>query len=697
MTMKRAKCFLLLIICSWLRHVTSLSFNYNFSAPAVLAGADLKYMNDSAPALDRIDLTNQSRRWSTGRVAHGQAVCLWDDDTGKVASFTTNFAFAIKPANSRPARGDGMEFFVGPYPPSMPTDASAGYLALFNNRDNPANTYFPPTVGVEFDTFKNPGWDPPDTNCHIGVNVNSIRSTEYTALPDGIFNGIMSAEVRYDAKAATLSATLRFDDPPGQRTYMVSANVDLRDAGLPQDAAVGFSAAIGDLIELHQILSWSFESTMNDNGDPKPKIKGLIAGLVSAGLFVFFVMVAWLGYRQYLKRAGIPSEDVEIPLDQDMDTEFEKGSGPRRFSYNELSRATRGFSDEEKLGEGGFGTVYRGWLRDQGLHVAIKRVAKASSQGRREYIAEVTIISRLRHRNLVQLVGWCHKADELLLVYELMTNGSLEAHLYNSNKILAWPTRHKIILGIGSALMYLHEEWEQCVVHRDIKPSNVMLDSSFNAKLGDFGLARLVDHSRTAHTTMMLAGTKGYMDPTYAVTSRASAETDVYSFGVVLLEVACGRKPAVPQEDESRVVLVDWVWGLYGRGKLLDAADARLDGELDAREMERALVVGLWCVHPDYGFRPSIRQAMSVLQFEAPLPDLPPEMPVAMYAPPRGGYGSSNTSLTGSSGTRGHSSTSDRTEKSPSFATADTRSEDTTVANQTAGTTEHVQFRNYTS
>ncbi|KAF7066144.1 hypothetical protein CFC21_072177 [Triticum aestivum] len=225
MVMKRAKCFLfpgfpylrLLIMASCLPHVTSLSFSYNFSGAGVLAGADLKYMNDSAPAptLNRIDLTNHSRKWSTGRVAHGQAVRLWDDSAGKVASFTTNFAFAIKPANDNSARGDGMAFFVGPYPPSMPKDATGGYLALFNNRDNPANTDFPPIVGVEFDTYRNLGWDPTDTNCHIGVNVNSIRSMEYTALPDGIYNGIMSAKVSYDAQTATLSATLRFDDPPG--------------------------------------------------------------------------------------------------------------------------------------------------------------------------------------------------------------------------------------------------------------------------------------------------------------------------------------------------------------------------------------------------------------------------------------------------------------------------------------------------
>jgi hypothetical protein len=178
--------------------------------------------------------------------------------------------------------------------------------------------------------------------------------------------------------------------------------------------------------------------------DTKTKNKGLIAGLVSVGMFVLVAIATWLGYRGYLKRK-ISSKVAEFPLDEVMDTEFEKGAGPRRFRYRELSRATRGFSDKEKLGEGGFGAVYRGLLHDHG-HVAIKRVSKSSSQGRREYIAEVTIIGRLRHRNLVQLVGWCHKADELLLVYELMANDSLDAHLYNSKQMLTWAVRYVVQL-----------------------------------------------------------------------------------------------------------------------------------------------------------------------------------------------------------------------------------------------------------
>ena len=184
-----------------------------------------------------------------------------------------------------------MAFFVGPYPPSMPTDATGGYLALFNNRDNPANTGFPPTVGVEFDTFRNVDWDPNDTVNHLGGNVNSISSMAYAALPDGSFNGVMSASVRYDAGAATLSATLRFDDSPGQITYAVSANVDLRKAGLPQDAAVGFSASIADLIEQHQILSWSFDSTMSGR-----------CLRLCLPMFSFFYMEKRRGYVQLLYR-----------------------------------------------------------------------------------------------------------------------------------------------------------------------------------------------------------------------------------------------------------------------------------------------------------------------------------------------------------------------------------------------------------
>ena len=161
------------------------------------------------------------------------------------------------------------------------------------------------------------------------------------------------------------------------------------------------------------------------------------------------------------------------------------------------------------------------------------------------------IISRLRHRNLVQLIGWYHERGEFLLVYEYMPNGSLDTHLFGVEIMLIWPVRYKIALGLASALLYLHEEWEQCVVHRDIKSSNVMLDSNFNAKLGDFGLARLVDQELGSQTTV-LAGTMGYLAPGCIITSKVSKESDVYSFWVVSLEIACGSKPIQPQADQTR-------------------------------------------------------------------------------------------------------------------------------------------------
>ncbi|CAN6361767.1 unnamed protein product [Urochloa humidicola] len=339
--------------------------------------------------------------------------------------------------------------------------------------------------------------------------------------------------------------------------------------------------------------------------------------------------------------------EERLSNDEFMDDELKNEAGPKRFRYDELAIATDNFSDEQKLGQGGFGSVYRGFLESENLQVAIKRVSRSSKQGRKEYVSEVKIISRLRHRNLVQLIGWCHEGDELLLVYELMPNGSLDTHLYKAYHTISWAVRREIVLGIGSALLYLHQDWEQCVLHRDIKPSNVMLDGSFNAMLGDFGLARLVDHGRRSHTTV-LAGTMGYMDPECMLTGRADTESDVYSFGVLLLEIACGRQPAVlaREEDDDYIHLVNWVWKFYGGGVIIDAADERLKGAFHAGEMEAVMVVGLWCAHPDRSLRPSIRQAVSTLRFEAPLPRLPERMPVAIYCtPPVGLLSSAPSSL----------------------------------------------------
>ncbi|KAJ4806607.1 receptor lectin kinase [Rhynchospora pubera] len=486
-------------------------------------------------------------------------------------------------------------------------------------------------VAVEFDTYQNL-WDP--SKCHVGIDINDISSAVYEMIPNCSYIGkIMTAQISYDHLTQNLSVHLSGDNYDPTINFNINKTVNLSSI-LPNEVAIGFSAATGNgytALEVHQLYTWSFNSTLV----PSTKKKRTVSRGFRGALIASAAILLLLGTSLYILikiRLNQKKRDIETICDESMDDEFEKGRGPKRFQYNELAVATKEFAENEKLGEGGFGSVYRGILVDEGTHVAIKRVSKDSKQGKQEYISEVKIISQLRHRNLVQLIGWCHDRDELLLVYELMHNGSLDTHLYHKDRVLTWPMRHQIALGLGSALLYLHNGCQKCVVHRDIKPSNVMLDSSFNAKLGDFGLARLIDHNSTAQT--IPAGTMGYIAPECVITGQASTESDVYSFGVVLLEIACGRRPVVIQEDENKAVLVKWVWDLFGNNSILDAIDSRLIGKFEAEEAERLLVVGLWCVHPDYTLRPSIRQTVSVLQFESPLPELPLKMPVLMYANP---------------------------------------------------------------
>ncbi|WJZ84276.1 hypothetical protein VitviT2T_003887 [Vitis vinifera] len=238
--------------------------------------------------------------------------------------------------------------------------------------------------------------------------------------------------------------------------------------------------------------------------------------------------------------------------------------------------------------------------------------------------------------------------------------------------------RYRIALGLASSLLYLHEEWEQCVVHRDIKSSNVMLDSDFNAKLGDFGLARLVDHGKGSQTTV-LAGTMGYIAPECFMTGKASKESDVYSFGIVALEICCGRRAVETKAEENQIRLVEWVWDLYGVGKLLEAADPRLSADYDDQQMERLMIVGLWCAHPDCNARPSMREVMSVLNSEALLPLLPIKMPVPMYYAPPALQTSYSTSLSERNHTQFSNSSNGTTDSSKVSESSSTLSQSTSL------------------
>ncbi|KAF3792087.1 Inactive protein kinase [Nymphaea thermarum] len=355
---------------------------------------------------------------------------------------------------------------------------------------------------------------------------------------------------------------------------------------------VGFSASTGGCSEGHRIVSWNFSMTVpnwqqSSRGMQNETVLILVSCLVPLLIFVVLIILRFIRRRKNEKvELKEEEEEEEEETDDFVAITMNFETGPKKFRYTELAAATSDFSEEGKLGEGGFGGVYRGILKDTNEVVAVKRFSKGSSQGKKEYVAEVTVISRLRHRNLVRLIGWCHERGEFLLVYEYMEGGSLDSHLFSSKScpVLPWAQRMKVALGLGSAVLYLHEEWEKCVVHRDIKLSNVMVDSDFNARLGVMG--------------------------------KFSTRSDVYSFGVVLLEIATGRR-ATRLIGEEEACLVEWIWEFYGLSSLMEAVDERLESKFDEQEMERMMVVGLWCVYPDPEGRPTIREAIKALSVQA--------------------------------------------------------------------------------
>ncbi|PQM34621.1 L-type lectin-domain containing receptor kinase IX.1-like [Prunus yedoensis var. nudiflora] len=609
---------------------------------------------------------------SVGRATYRQPFLLRENTTGKLADFTANFNFSINSAN-RSNYGDGLAFFLAPHGSFLNATIGGGGslgLPINSTRSNvtvPRSQY--PFVAVEFDIYKNvrPVFDPEYD--HVGIDVNSINSSITEPWNGGILEGeANSATVTYNSTSKNLSvAFTTFVESDVNNTQLVQVVkhlhyvVDLKEY-LPDWVVAGLSASTGSNVALHTIISWNFVSTsqVDQNGvdiptgntppavtvpAPSPMVStsnpnsvndhriGLAIGLGIGGCAILVGGLGLVFFIFWKKRDTGENSDEDPMVHEFIDEEFQRGAGPRKFSYIELARATSNFAEENKLGQGGFGWVYKGFISDLESYVAVKRISNGSKQGPKEYASEVTIISQLRHRNLVQLIGWCHER-KFLLVYELMPNGSLDSHLFKEQSLLTWEARYKVAQGLASGLFYLHHEWEQCVLHRDIKSSNVMLDSNFNAKLGDFGLARLVDHGEEPQTTT-LAGTLGYMAPEYVITGKASKESDVYSFGIVALEISCGRKPIDRNFTSSQINMVEWVWELYGEGKLIEAVDSKLCGDFDEKQLEYLMIVGLWCAHPDYNKRPSIQQAIQVLNFEVPLPILPSKMPVATYFAPQ--------------------------------------------------------------
>ncbi|XP_073312490.1 G-type lectin S-receptor-like serine/threonine-protein kinase At1g11300 [Primulina huaijiensis] len=300
------------------------------------------------------------------------------------------------------------------------------------------------------------------------------------------------------------------------------------------------------------------------------------------------------------------------------------------FTFETLANATDQFHDDNELGKGGFGTVYKGKL-ENGKEIAVKRLSAASGQGMEEFMNEVVVISKLQHRNLVRLVGCCVERKENMLIYEYMPNKSLDVCLFDpkhpSQQILNWKKRFDIIEGIGRGILYLHRDSRLRIIHRDLKPSNVLLDEDWNPKISDFGMARIFGGNQDQANTARVVGTYGYMAPEYAMEGRFSEKSDVYSFGVLMLEIISGKKNTHYYNEEWSLSLLGCAWKLWSEDNGLAFAEQTIVSSNFQGDIVRSVHIALLCVQEFPTDRPTIQTVLAMLSRE--IVDLPaPEQPV---------------------------------------------------------------------
>ncbi|KAL8129164.1 hypothetical protein V2J09_018319 [Rumex salicifolius] len=544
--------FLFLAVLAFIPlRVSSTSFEFDFPElnPRNLTLLGDSHLKDGVVGLTRDSAVPTS---SSGTVIYNSPVQFFDPDSNTTASFSTTFSFSIVNINPG-SSGDGLAFFLSPDNETL--GSPGGFLGLVNSSQLTKNRF----VAVEFDTRLDEHFDDPSDN-HVGLDIESLISVKTANLGSyGVdLKSGKSINAWIDYKNDDMKLMV-FVSKSGSKpeTPVLKVNVDL-SGYLKEFMYLGFSGSTEGSTEAHKIESWSFQTfgfsplrprlrpphNVSDSAviviPQVPKIRakadkkrvGLGVGIaVPAFCCALMVIFGWVSIKKW---NGIK---------QQRSFKAENVPGPREFTYKELKLATKGFHSGQIIGRGAFGTVYKAIFVSSGCISAIKRSKQHTIEGKSDFLAELSIIACLRHKNLVQLQGWCTEKDELLLVYEFMPNGSLD-------------------------------------------------------RLGT-----------------------------------ASDKTDVFSYGVVVLELACGRRPIERETDGQRMVnLVDFVWGLYGEGKIVEAADERLKGEFVKEEIEMLLMVGLSCAHPDFNERPNMRRVLQILNNESEPLAVPRTKPTLVFS-----------------------------------------------------------------
>ncbi|XP_071707309.1 G-type lectin S-receptor-like serine/threonine-protein kinase At4g27290 [Rutidosis leptorrhynchoides] len=379
------------------------------------------------------------------------------------------------------------------------------------------------------------------------------------------------------------------------------------------------------------------ESTSKPSSDDK-KRQRIILALSIASSLVMVILILTILYKWGRKKRHL-SETPDEPFQtisedycmesEDDDTELTS------FSLTKISKATNDFADDMKLGEGGFGPVYRGVL-DDGREIAVKRLSKSSRQGLNEFKNEVKFIAKLQHRNLVKLLGYCVQGDESNLIYEYMPNKSLDTFIFEKVRSLTldWSARYRIIHGIARGLLYLHQDSRFKIVHRDLKASNILLDVDLNPKISDFGLARMFREHENEANTNNVVGTLGYISPEYAVDGTFSEKSDVYSFGVLVLEIVSGKKNRGFTRENESDNLLDHAWRLFQEGKARELLSPHMHNSCADSEVLRTIHIGLLCVQHHAKHRPTMSSVVLMFDRNGALPRPKPPAFFVLGGPP---------------------------------------------------------------
>ncbi|XP_030928460.1 G-type lectin S-receptor-like serine/threonine-protein kinase At4g03230 [Quercus lobata] len=437
-------------------------------------------------------------------------------------------------------------------------------------------------------------WKPtPELMCNSPADCEDWPNSTCNATTDGNMRCLCLPNFVWDA--SNLNCTHQGDTPPSEVVGNPGSvdEASSRKISLSSIVAVSLISVIAFSCTIIFVYFWRRKMAKrqeNRNNDKRNRV------------------LRTMNSEQHVKDL-IDSGDFREEGETDIDLPF--------FDLESILAATDGFSNANKLGQGGYGPVYKGTFPG-GQEMAVKRLSSASGQGLQEFKNEVVLIAKLQHRNLVRLRGYCIKGDEKILLYEYMPNKSLDSFLFDPKRsmLLDWEMRFNIILGIARGLLYLHQDSRLRIIHRDMKTSNILLDQEMNPKISDFGLAKIVRGKETESNTARVIGTYGYMAPEYALDGVFSTKSDVFSFGVVLLEIISGKKNTGFYRSEQAMSLIGYTWRLWTETKVLDLMDQTLHESCNADLFTKCVNVGLLCIQEDPSDRPTMSNVVTMLDSE---------------------------------------------------------------------------------